>query len=471
MEMEIIAPSQDSRSGRRVLGPLGFGVRMALFAGFGGLLALMALAEFDYLRALREIQTDDAKITRTYLERRRLLEQIQSSLYLSSTLVRDYLLESNPEAARASKAGLHKLRDEMSSALRKYSTSVRPDEAKPFSELKSDIHGYWNTMEPVFRWDAEERRREGFRYLENQVLPRRALMIEISDKIDSFNEQALANGGLRVSDLFAGLRQRVIAILGLTLGIGSILAASSIAHILTMEREGRLRYAQIQKTQHELKQLSARLVEAQEQERRAISRELHDEVGQSLNALRVDLGNLAAITPSDSLEAHRFLETARSLADESIKALRNMALLLRPSMLDDLGLVAALGWQAREVSSRTGIRVGMVAGDVPEDLPDEYKTCIYRVVQEALNNASRHAEAHNVRVAVRREGGRLLLTVQDDGKGFDARVVRGLGLLGMEERVKHLGGTFEIVSQFGRGTLLTIDIPLTPGAPARKENV
>ena len=125
-------------------------------------------------------------------------------------------------------------------------------------------------------------------------------------------------------------------------------------------------------------------MEAQEEERRAISRELHDEVGQSLNALRVDLGNLAALSPPGQPGGSPVPDTARILADESIKALRNMALLLRPSMLDDLGLVAALGWQAREVSRRTGIRVDMVADDVPEDLPDEHKTCVYRVVQEAL---------------------------------------------------------------------------------------
>ena len=445
---------------RRVYGSVKFGVKLALFAGFGGVLVLMALVGLDFIRELRQIQGDDAQITRTYIERHRLLEQIRSSLYLSSTFVRDYLLESNPAAAQASLAGLHRVRDKMNLTLQAYSHSIRPDEKEPFSELRSEIAGYWNTLEPVFRWSAEERRRQGVQYLETQVLPRRALMIALADRIDFFNEQVLASGGRRVTELFAGLRQRVIAILGLTLGMGSILAAASIIHILRMEREGRLRYDQIQRAQEELTKLSARLVDAQEQERRAISRELHDQIGQSLNALRVDLSNLAAITPPDSQDAQRFLGAARSLADESIKALRNMALLLRPSMLDDLGLVAALGWQAREVSRRTGIRVDLVTDNVPEELPEGHRTCVYRVVQEALHNVSRHAEAHKVQIAVRQEGGDLLLTVQDDGKGFDPQLVRGLGLLGMEERAKHLGGTFHIRSQLGGGTLLRVSLPL-----------
>jgi signal transduction histidine kinase len=143
-----------------------------------------------------------------------------------------------------------------------------------------------------------------------------------------------------------------------------------------------------------------------------------------------------------------------------VKALRDVALLLRPSMLDDFGLVPALHWQAREVSRRTGMRVEVEAAHVSEELPDEHKTCVYRVVQEALHNCSQHAEAGAVRIAIRQEPGRIVLAIQDDGKGFDVAQVHGLGLLGMEERVNHLGGRFHIQSWPGHGTLLRIDLPL-----------
>ena len=128
-------------------------------------------------------------------------------------------------------------------------------------------------------------------------------------------------------------------------------------------------------------------------------------------------------------------------------------------MLDDLGLVPALGWQAREMSRRTGIQVDVVAKDVPEELPEEHKTCLYRIVQEALRNASRHSGAHKVRIAVQQERGNMVLTIRDDGNGFNTQVVRGLGLLGMEERTRHLGGTLHIQSEIGAGTLLTISLP------------
>jgi signal transduction histidine kinase len=109
------------------------------------------------------------------------------------------------------------------------------------------------------------------------------------------------------------------------------------------------------------------------------------------------------------------------------------------------------------------LKVDIVEKNVTDTLPEEYKTCVYRVVQEALNNCSKHARAKNVRIIVRQELERLLLTIEDDGEGFDVHRVRGLGLIGMSERVTHLSGTFEAESQEGRGTRLRIELPLANG--------
>ena len=140
--------------------------------------------------------------------------------------------------------------------------------------------------------------------------------------------------------------------------------------------------------------------------------------------------------------------------------MRDLALLLRPSMLDDLGLAPALNWHARETSKRTGLNVVVSADDAIDSLPDEHRTCIYRLVQEAVNNAVRHANARTVEVAVRKEGQKVDVTVQDDGAGFDTRFMRGLGLLGMEERVRRLGGRLKISSEPGRGTLVHAALPV-----------
>jgi signal transduction histidine kinase len=143
-----------------------------------------------------------------------------------------------------------------------------------------------------------------------------------------------------------------------------------------------------------------------------------------------------------------------------VQVIRNMSLLLRPSMLDDLGLVPALEWQAREIFKRTGLRVQVTADENASELPDEHKTCIYRVVQEALHNCARHAQARNVTVEVHRQPSQIVLTVEDDGHGFDAGRVRGLGLVGMEERVHHLGGALRVKSRPGAGTSIAVMLPL-----------
>ena len=129
-------------------------------------------------------------------------------------------------------------------------------------------------------------------------------------------------------------------------------------------------------------------------------------------------------------------------------------------MLDDFGLVPALNWQAREVAKRAGFRIHLTADEQANDLPEEHKMCIYRVVQEALTNVARHAQAVAVQVEVRNLPGKILLTVQDDGSGFDAGRNRGLGILGMQERVAHLGGTLDIDSHPGRGSLLKVQLPV-----------
>jgi signal transduction histidine kinase len=229
-----------------------------------------------------------------------------------------------------------------------------------------------------------------------------------------------------------------------------------------LQSEVRARLEENIEAKTSLRELSAKLLRAQEEERRAISRELHDEAGQSFSAILLETENLLDTELGADLPR---LESIRNLAQRGLAEARNMALLLRPSMLDDFGLVPALNWQAKETAKRTGLRVQVSAAELPQDLPEEHKTCIYRVVQEALNNVVKHAQASAVQVRLQREDGQIDLTVQDDGTGFDAERVRGLGLLGMEERVNHLGGVFTIDSQPGRGTVLSINLPVAELAP------
>jgi signal transduction histidine kinase len=323
-------------------------------------------------------------------------------------------------------------------------------------------------LEPTFDWTADRRQKAGYAFLRDEVFPRRTSMLAIADQIGRFNEAQLNSGKAAVQRTYGQFRNRLMITVGLTITLGIMLAIFSTRKILKLEATNAQHYKEMSDAGAELKRLSARLLEAQEEERRLISRELHDEVGQALTGVLLEMANLSNMIPKreESVLSKKADEIKR-LLEASIGVVRNMALLLRPSMLDDLGLLPALQWQAREASKRSGIWVKVAADEVTDGLSEDHKTCIYRIVQEALHNIVQHANAKNVQISVAQEAGRLLLSIQDDGKGFDPPQQRGLGLIGMEERVSSLGGRLLVESASGAGTLLRVTLPLSHEAAAR----
>ncbi len=433
------------------------GALLILLVGFGGLLALIVLSSVDALLVLRRIEATNNSNRREFLSRNRSLNEIRSSLYLAGTAVRDYLLDPDSRSADAHRAALASLRQSITGELAGYALQLRPGEAAPSGKLAAELAGFWDRLAPVLLWTPEQRRNGGYSFLNDEVFPRRTDMLRLADELAAFNEAQLHAGNQRIAEMFADFRSRLILTLAISLALGGLLAAISIANTLRLEREARARYREIEQARGELKELSARLLEAQEEERRSISRELHDEVGQSLSAVLLEIGGLANSLPADMRPR---LDSVKKLAESTVAVVRNMALLLRPSMLDDIGLLPALRWQAREVTRRTGLRVDVAADSEFTDLPDEHKTCVFRVVQEALHNCSRHAHAGVCRVTLRQDPDGLRLAIQDDGQGFDLSHDRGLGLLGIQERVARIGGSMQIDSAQGKGTLLAIKLPV-----------
>jgi two-component system sensor histidine kinase UhpB len=212
---------------------------------------------------------------------------------------------------------------------------------------------------------------------------------------------------------------------------------------------------------------SRRLLETQELERRHLARELHDEVGQTLTATKM---NLLAVLRTPGAETAPLLEDGIALIDQIISQVRNLSLDLRPSMLDDLGLVPALEWYVDMQARRLGVSAHLETALGDTRLPAPLETACFRLVQEALTNVGRHAQAKQVWVVLRLDRNELVLEVRDDGAGFDVsaawqRATHGtsLGLYGMRERVELLGGTIEIQSAPGQGTIIQARLPL--GAP------
>ena len=207
-------------------------------------------------------------------------------------------------------------------------------------------------------------------------------------------------------------------------------------------------------------ELSAHLLRVQEEERKHISRELHDETGQGLMVTRLYLGMLEASLRSRSSQVK--IQEALAVVDRTIEGLRRMIARLSPLVLQELGLVAAIRKEAKDLSKSTGVKTRV---EVPDDLGrfgPEAETAIYRVVQEALHNVAKHAQAKNVGVQVAREQSAIKLLVEDDGIGFVQKGVsrgRSFGLSGMRERVAALGGTVRVRTGKGRGTRIEVTVP------------
>jgi signal transduction histidine kinase len=316
----------------------------------------------------------------------------------------------------------------------------------------------------MFTWPPEQRRLRAVATIHRDIEPLQISILEWSDRLRSSGDRELHTADQAMLAQFSSVQTSLTRSLVLALGSGLVLVLASMLYILQLERQTQGRYLELAHSRGELERLSARLVDAQESERRNISRELHDEVGQTLGALLVDFGRLSASLSNAPPDVRGQVERMKAVAEGSVRSVRNLALLLRPSMLDDLGLVAALEWQGRETSRNSGTEVDVRAEGVPETLPDAYNVTVYRLVQEALNNAARHSGARNASVKVTCDGGRLVVEVRDDGRGFDPKHTRGLGILGMEERVRRLGGRLTIDSQPGRGSAVRAELPLEPNA-------
>jgi len=238
-------------------------------------------------------------------------------------------------------------------------------------------------------------------------------------------------------------------------GRGHLNFLKSIANVLAAAIERERDEAELRCQREQLQSLSRKLIEAQEAEWRAIARELHDDFGQVLTAIRLNLQRSGS-DPSESIQ----------LVDQAIGRMRDLAHDLRPSILDDLGLSAALRWYVAREAKRAGLEARLDVADLPR-LPATLETTCFRLVQEALTNIARHAQARQVQVELAGRDRSLFLTVRDDGKGFDARAALGRtvqghsqGLLGMKERVSLVGGELEIDSAPGHGTSVHARLPV-----------
>jgi len=430
------------------------------------LLALLLVSRVLAVRFLSEMRTQELAATRALAERTRALSGLWLSIQNYDQAVQQFVAQTAADRDAEARRRLDQLTLEIDSDFDRYPSVLDSEEAALLKGMRGIFSQQRTLYITVLEARPAERRRQAEAMLAAHLVPVQKQILDWSGKLQEWNGERLQHTDRALVTQFADLQGGLSRVLAIGFGSGLLLVLGSMAYIVRLDRQTRARYVELARSQHALQQLSARLVDAQETERRAISRELHDEVGQSLGALLVDIGRLSTTLSGGHPEVKAQLDNLKSVAERTFQTVRNIALLLRPSMLDDLGLAAALEWQGREVSRRSEVEVSVESENVPEDLPDEYKIYIYRLVQEALNNAVRHSGARNAKVVVERLEKSIMVRVIDDGRGFDPGRSRGMGILGMEERVKHLGGTLRVKSHMGKGTTVTADLPIPVGSNA-----
>jgi signal transduction histidine kinase len=435
-------------------------IRRLLLIAFGWLLALLIGAGVDALFAVRRLDRASQEVSRRFTARNHALGTIVVSVRVYDDQIERFVLQDQLQESAPDPAEVTKQIAAARAALLDFPPDRDSDEQLLLAAMQQQLQEEETTCAIVLAWRSDLRQQRAYQFIGQQLIPWRTRIFELSAQISSLDERKLALENLAVAARFQSLESRLVWLVSLSLIAGVLMSVVCGWYILRLERQARLRYDALSRSRLELEGLSARLVEAQEEERRAISRELHDEVGQSLGALLVEVGQLSKLVPSEDRVTQSQIAQIKSVAETAVKSIRDIALLLRPPMLDDLGLVPALEWQAREISRRSEMEVEVHSENVSEALGDETKVTIYRVVQEALNNAATHASAKNAKVTISQNSDKITVEITDDGHGFDPARQRGMGILGMEERVRRLGGVFTIASAPGRGATVKAELPL-----------
>jgi len=439
-----------------------------LALGFAALLGLIAVFGYAVIARAHEIQLEMIATHKTFLQTDDYLREVASEMDRAGLLVRDYLLDTSPEAAAVDRGQLMEIQSPLEERLGTLEQNLGTEATPAMKRLRAEVQAYWDSLDPIFEWSPQEKALRAPSFLQERVLPRWHTVVELANEIVKVSSAHAEEEQQRLQASEERLQRFLWKTLLVVLALGVLIAFVSIRRFLKLERLGESQRARIESAEAELRQLSRSLVLTQELERKALSRELHDAVGQTLTGLRMELGNIEIESSSIDGKFRDHLESAKQLSSETLRLVRDLAMGLRPSMLDDIGLGAALQWQGRQFSRQMGIPVSVHVDGVLEDLSERYRTSIFRVVQEALTNCARHAKARRIEVSAHGTPNSVDVTIKDDGIGFrpDALLGSGIGLVGIRERVSELNGEVWVDSQPGNGTVLRIRVPVERGVCA-----
>lgn len=447
-------------------------IRNVLLAGFGLMVGLWLFAGYQITQRLQDAQGESAGVSRRYQHAQELLASVRTQVLEASVLLRDAFLE--PEATEH-RENIERVYARIDSLLMQYVPFLDlAAEREQVGRLRGEIAEFHTASNEVLAVDSS-RWPAAARDLRRRFVLKRQAAVRVSDEIQALNRQAFIEQQRALTETQATMQRQVWTVFGLALMISLVIGWLAFRHAARLERRLVEQNEREERIASDLQRLSARLVQAREEEQRRIARELHDEVGQALSAVKVQL-----VVAERRIErmggASALLADAQSSADSALHSVRDLSHLLHPSALDDLGLVAALDSLVADFRRRHQVAMEFVHLGHDRRLQAETERAIYRIVQEALTNITRHADATAGRVQLSIEDASVVVTIEDNGVGFDVVDVerpgkrRGLGLLSIRERVTGLRGQVRIESAARQGSRIEVVLPAMV-APPRIEDL
>ena len=425
------------------------------------MLALWLVTGYELLRNLAEAERRVNEVHASFVRGEETLSAIRTSVLLGSIYLRDALVDATGNRGYY-RAELGRTRADIEQRLPRDDAGMAlPADPVQWHQLRQGLDAYWTTLDLFLRPDAPLTYVQGTGLLRREVVPARTNVLRIVDRIADLQCIAQRQREAEASLLHRDVRVRIVAIGGGMLIIGLVVSWFVVRRVAGLERELHRRRIAETENRKDLERLSARLVDAQEQERRALARELHDEVGQALTAIKMEVGVALRGAPADA-RTRGSLEEARAIAETTLQGVRDLSQLLHPSTLDDFGLPETLSAYLRSFGKRTGVHADLRIVNCAGRLPQAIEVGVYRILQEALTNVARHSHAAHVVVTVVRDGQVVHVTVEDDGIGCarNAARTRGLGVIGMRERAQSLAGAFIIEDRPDGGTRICVVVPL-----------
>lgn len=451
-----------------------------LWLGLCITLAIFAIFATYTIREVRWLQDFQVNVVQRNRKASLQLLRLQDDTYQLAVSLRDMTLPESRYPIFYWKGEFSRLHKDMNDALAseaQFAVNTGADSTQR-QQLHDILDNFWLLADEAFSL-ADQGHEDSARYLiRSQLEEQHQTISRIVSHMLTFNDQAQQEAGQRVSSVYGQVSKDILLLMGVLflVALGTGLYTLQ-ANRKTFERLHHLA-ERLQSQSEQMRMLSWKLIEVQEQTLRHVARDLHDHFGQILTAIGLMLGRAAQkATDSDPVFVQD-VRAAKKIVEDTLQSVRDESQIFRPAILDDFGLQQTLGWLAEQFSRQTGVQVhyeGMLADGL---FPPEAAIHVYRIVQESLSNVVRHSGAREAWVTLEEKDNHLDLEIRDNGKGFDAPMDmkraagQGIGLMGMRERAEHLQGSFSIRSAPHKGTTILVRVPLRrPSAQTHPEEI